>query len=473
MKEQIDTIAASVLTGHFAARYPGYPTFGEQITRLNMAETVEASVGPGRDRPPQRPRRQGAGGFEPHRHAGEPRRHRPLRRARCSSGWMSGGGRAVNRSELFVERDPDVPSWGPWHLEPAFFVVVAAALCQLGKLEIGFSDGQIDALGLERLTRMSLDELEAVTHVVPPKELPLVILKDALKLLGLPPGGVGAQGATEALVQSVATRCNELADRIVKARAALTDGVSIWGAQIVEHQAERAVALKALEDAVNNLKARNTVGKLNKVDLTKEQLGKAANGGKVLEWIEGTLAAAGHISDVVGYLREAVDVFGPDDPSSVDANSLRAEVLELFRSDAPTDPAKVAALKANAEDLRRRFAAAAVAAHERDRLGIGGDERKRSILEGPTYADLRKLSAIDLLPGGKYASLQQKLAELGTCKAFDPNQLTRTLTCPECNYRPRPSRRPERSGAVGTARRADHYLALRVGEGTRGLTLRA
>jgi hypothetical protein len=38
--------------------------------------------------------------------------------------------------------------------------------------------------------------------------------------------------------------------------------------------------------------------------------------------------------------------------------------------------------------------------------------------------------------------LQQKLAELGTCKAFDPNQLTRTLTCPECNYRPRPGGGP-------------------------------
>ena len=159
--------------------------------------------------------------------------------------------------------------------------------------------GQIDALGLERLTRMSIDELEAVTHVAPPKELPLVILKDAVKLLNLPPGGVGAQGATEALVQSVATRCNEWADRIVKARAALTDGINVWGAQIVEHQAERAAALKALEDVVNNLKARNTVGKLNKVDLTKEQLTKAAGGNKVLEWVEDALAADAHINDVV------------------------------------------------------------------------------------------------------------------------------------------------------------------------------
>ena len=441
VKEQIDTIAASVLTGHFDARYPGYPIFTEQITRLNLPETVKQALN---QIVTGRPNALG-GKVLSALHLIDV--HGNLVDTGPFAGFLleqvaSGGGRAVNQSELFVERDPDVRTWGPWHLEPAFFVVVAAALCQLGKLEIGFSSGQIDALGLERLTRMSIDELEAVTHVAPPKELPLVILKDAVKLLNLPPGGVGAQGATEALVQSVATRCNEWADRIVKARAALSDGINVWGAQIVEHQVERAAALKALEDVVNNLKARNTVGKLNKVDLTKEQLTKAAGGNTVLEWVEDALAAAAHINDVVGYLREAVDVFGPDDPSSIDANALRGEMLQLFRSDEPADAAQVAALKATAEDLRRRFADAAVAAHQRDRLGIAGDERKRSLLEGPIYADLRKLSAIDLLPGGKYASLQQKLAELGTCKAFDPNQLTRTLTCPECNYRPRPAGGP-------------------------------
>ena len=58
------------------------------------------------------------------------------------------------------------------------------------------------------------------------------------------------------------------------------------------------------------------MGKLNKINLTKEQLAKATGGNKVLEWIEDATAADAHIDDVVGYLREAVDVFGPDDPSS-------------------------------------------------------------------------------------------------------------------------------------------------------------
>ena len=273
-------------------------------------------------------------------------------------GQVAGGaGQAVNRGEFFTERDAGVVTWGPWHLEPCWFVVVAAALTQLGRLEIGFKGGQLDALGLERLLRMDLEEIESVTHVAPPRELPIRILKDAAQLVDIPGGHIGANGATEALVQDVATRCAEYANRIVRARGSLSDGINVWGAEVLEHQTERSSALGALEDAVNNLKARNTVGKLNKLDLTKEQISRAAGGKLALKWIEDAAAVATHVSDVTAYLREAVDVFGSDNPISVDAAALRADLLSLFRTEAPPDAGQAGALKVTGEELRRRFAA--------------------------------------------------------------------------------------------------------------------
>ena len=152
---------------------------------------------------------------------------------------------------------------------------------------------------------------------------------------------------------------------------------------------------------------------------------------------------------MVSYLREALDVFGAEDPISVDAAAMRGELLELFRTDQAPDPGAVATLKAHAEELRRRYAEAAVAGHERDRLDGAGDERKRRILEGSAYADLGQLSAIELLPGGKYAGLQQKLADLRTCKAFDPVLLTRSVTCSECGYRPRLAGGPTAQALLG------------------------
>jgi hypothetical protein len=441
VKEQIDTIASSVLTSHFDARYPGYPDFGVPVTQSNRGETVKQAL---TQVITGRPNALGSkvlsalnlvdvhntlvddGPFAAH----------------LLSQVDGGGGRAVNRSDLFTERDPDVVSWGPWYLEPAWFVVVAAALTQLGRLEIGFSDGQIDALGLEKLTRMNLDDLNAVTHVAPPKELPINTLKDSVKLIDVPPGAVGVNGATEALVQAVATNCATFSDRIVKVRTVLGDGITVWGAQVIENQTEKSTSLKAFDELVNNLKARNTVGKLNKLDATKEQIAGAAAGKAVLLWVEATKAAESHIADVVAYLREACDVFGANDPISVDATALRSDILNLFRGSKEPDSAKVSSLKASAEELRRRFTDAAVDAHKRDRLDGAGDDRKRRLREGSSFADLGTLSSIALLPGGKYEALQQKLADLGTCKTFDPAKLSRSVTCADCGYRPRPSSGP-------------------------------
>jgi Family of unknown function (DUF6079) len=441
VKEQIDTIASSVLAPHFEDRYPGYPTFGVQVTRANLAETVKQALVQVVTGRPNALGGKVLAAVNLVDVLGNLVDDGPFARHLIDQ-ITGGGGRAVNRGELFVERDPDVLTWGPWHLEPAWFVVVAAGLTQLGKLEVGFSDGQIDALGLEKLARMSLDDLEAVTHVAPPKELPLIVLKEAVKLIDLPPGSVSATGASEALVQSVATNCITYADRIVRARTVLGDGINLWGAQVVENQTERTVALRAFDDVVSNLRARNTVGKLNKLDLTKEQTTKASAGKIELAWAEAAVAASTHLADVVAYLREAVEVFGASDPISIDAANLRTELLELFRSGSPTDAGRVASLRAQGEDLRRRFADAALSAHQRDRLDGAGDERKRRVLEGPSYADLGRLSAIELLPGGKYAGLQQKLTDLRSCKSFDPALLTRSVTCSECNYRPRPAGGP-------------------------------
>ena len=327
-------------------------------------------------------------------------------------------------------------------------MVVAAALTQLGQLEIGFAGGQLDALSLERLQRMKLDEIESVTHVAPPRELPITVLKDAVQLVDIPAGHVGNDGASEALVQNVATRCAEYAERVARARSSLTDGINVWGAEVLEHRSERSASLSAFEEAVNNLKARNTVGKLNKLDLTRGQIAQAADGKAVLKWIEDAALVAAHVADVTAYLREATDAFGMDHQISADAEALRSDLLGLFRSAAPPDASEAGALRAVGEGLRQRFAAEAVAAHGRDRLDGAGDERKRRIIEGPIYGDLRRLTTIELLPGGRHAALEQKLADLRTCKTFDPAALVRSVTCPECGYRPRSSTDPTASARL-------------------------
>ena len=436
VKERIDGLAAAALAAHFEDRYPGYPPFGVQVTRDSIARTVRQAllqiVG---NRPNELGSRVlaalGLLDVQGTLAAAGPYADHLLAQVERASG------RAVNRGDLLSERDPSVFTWGPWHLEPCWLVVVAAALTQLGRLEIGFAGGQLDAVGLDRLTHMSLEDLESVTHVAPPQKLPIPILKEAIGLVDIPAGHVGPLGATTALVQSVATNGADYANRITRARASLSEGITVWGAEVLEHVDERSRALRAFEDLVNDLRARNTVGKLNRLDRTREQIAAARDGRRALAWIENAADVAAHLANVTAYLREAADAFGKQDSVSVDADALRSDLLALFRSDDPPDRASAGALRASGEQLRQRFAELAVAAHARDRLDGAGDERKRRLYEGATYRGLARLATIELLPGGRHAALAQKLIDLRTCKNFDPAAMTRGVTCPDCDYRPR------------------------------------
>ena len=457
VKERIDGLAAAALAGHFEGRYPGYPPFGVQVTRDSIARTVRqalAQIAGGRPNELGSKVLAALGLLDVQGNvaaAGPYADHLLAQVERAV-------GRAVNRTELFNERDPGVFTWGPWHLEPCWFAVVAAALTQLGRLEIGFAGGQIDAVGLDRLTQMSLEEFESLTHVAPPQELPLAILKKAIGLVDIPAGHVGPLGANAALVQSVATNSAGYADRIARARAALTDGITVWGAEVLQNAEERSRALRAFEDVVNDLRARNTVGKLNRVDRSREQIAAARDGRGALDWIEKASDSAAHLADVVAYLREASDAFGKQDLISVDAEALRSEILGLFRSDDPPDRASAGALRQSGEHLRQRFAEQAISAHERDRLDGAGDERKRRIRESDTYQSLGRLATIELLPGGHHAALEQKLIDLRTCKNFDPAAMSRGVTCPECGYRPRAAGGPSAAAQLQQIEERIHAL---------------
>ena len=446
VKERIDGLAATELAAHFETRYPAYPAFGAQVTRDSLPRTVKQAL---LQVATNRPNELGSkvlaalGLLDVHGDltASGPYAERLLAQLERSVGH------ALNRGDLFTERDPGVFTWGPWHLEPCWFMVVAAALTQLGRLEIGFASGQLDAVGLDRLTQMSLEELESITHVAPPQQLPLTVLKEAIGLVDIPAGHVGPLGADPPLVQSVATNSTLYAGRIAKAQASLSDGITVWGAEVLEHVDERSRAVRAFADVVNDLRARNTVGKLNRLDRTREQIAAARDGRRALDWIENAAEVAAHLADVTAYLREAVEAFGNDDPVSIDASALRSDILALFRTDGPPDRSTAGALRASGEQLRQRFAEQVVAAHSRDRLDGAGDDRKRRILESETYKSLAHLATIELLPGGHHGALEQKLIDLKTCKDFDPVAMTRSVTCPVCEYRPRSA-----TGATAAAR---------------------
>jgi hypothetical protein len=224
--------------------------------------------------------------------------------------------------------------------------------------------------------------------------------------------------------------------------------LKLWGALVFEQADARARRLEGLQRLLEDIRNRNTVGKLNKLQLDRGTLAGARDGLAELGLVEAAIRARVHLSDTVEYLERAVEVFGSSDERSQDAAAWRREVLGLFRSPTSPDPQRVAAIRADGEDLRRRFAEEAARAHERDRLDVAGDERKRQVLEGNAYRDVKRLAAVSLLPGGRFGALEQRLVGVRTCKTFDERVLLTSVICPECGYRPQPASGPSARATV-------------------------
>jgi hypothetical protein len=437
VKAQIDAIAAAVLAPHFEARYPNYPSFTVEITRDTLEITVQQAIA-----------------------QIVTRRTTTLgTKVLASLGLIDGDGvvvtdgayaqnllrqlaasegQAVNRDVLLQERDPGVWTWGPWHLEPAWLAVVAAALSQLGQLEIGFADRRIDALGLDALAGMPIEELEGISHVAPPKALPVVTLRSVASLLGIAAGAIPESGVNEAIVRQILTAAQEMLGRVVVAEQGVAAGIQLWGALVVDRQAQRVQRLTALKSLLEDVRTRNSVGKMNRIAIGDEVLEDARNGWRELVWIETAQRAHSRLSAASEYVNVANAAFGASDALAEDAASLREEVLALFRAD-PIEPTAVADVNGATEQLRRRYREAAAQAHRRDRLDAAGEKRKREILTSDAYTDLEHLSTVKLLPDVNFASLKQRLLEIQSCPGFDERRLEEQVRCPDCGYEPRAS----------------------------------
>jgi hypothetical protein len=438
VKAQMDAIAARALEPHFEERYPRYPTFAAQITGQSFDGTVQAAITQIATRPTALGSKvlsslglidldgniQSDGEF-----------------AQALIAVLTDArGKAVNRAQLLSELDPGVPVWGTWHLEPAWLVVVAAALCHEGRLDLGFPAGTIDALGLDRLTRMTTDELTQLTHLAPPKELPLVALRDIARLLDIAPGAISDSGAAEPVVQQILDNTQSYLNRVLAADQQVGDGMIVWGAHAIDHQDERRERLADLRKVLEDIKGRNSVGKMNKVTLEQTERDAASRGKHELERVEAIVQARNYLSPI-DYINEAQAAFGEADFFADDASELRADVLLLF-VDEQVESAAVSAVRSRAEQLKDRYREAAEHAHQRDRLDAAGEQVKKAVLASDTFRDLAELAVLELLPSAVFGELQQRLAGLVTCLEFGSGSLADAVRCPHCGYLPRPSTGP-------------------------------
>jgi hypothetical protein len=458
VQEQIDAVASAALGDHFASRYPGYPRFSRRITPSTLEADVRVALTQIASRRPTQAGTAILEALELVATGGSDLRSDGTYAAELLATLDAASGKVVNRSDLLQPLDPDVPVWGPWHLEPVWLVVVAAALCQQGKLEISIDGQRIDALGLDRLSRYGPDQLAAFHHLAPPKALPVTQLRDVVGVLDIAPGAVKDTGADEKLAVEVVTRTNDLLRRTDTALRAVVDRVELWGEPLFDLADERARRLEHLKSFLSDLKVRDTAGKLNSLNLDATALAQTREGKNELTHVEDVLAAREKLTAVAEYLREAYGIFGAGVDESKDALALRSEMIELLESSGTIDPARVVELRNAGEDLRRRFADLASRAYRHDYVDAAGDARKRQLLEGP-IAVLDQLQTVSILAPGPFAQLRSDLVEIRSLFQIDEAALKSSVVLPGQNP-PRPIDGPSASARLEDCeRRADALLS--------------
>lgn len=454
VKTQLDAIAASILSQHLETRYPGYPVFADLVTRANIGTTVQAALGQivGRSTV------LGAKALtalqlidvDGNVVASGPYAQHLL------DELAAGDGKAVNRNDLLQERDPGLPTWGPWHLEPLWLAVVATAMCYLGRLEIGMPGGRVNANGLDQLTRRPPDQLEAIEHIAPPASLPVVQLRRIAQILGIAPGVVG-ESLDETAVTALVSKAEQMYEHTSTVEAKMLGTPQLWGVNIFDSTDDRLGRLAAVKRLVDDVRHRNATGKMRNIKFDDDALAAADAGARELKRGMDVLKAVERLEPVVSYLQEAGRILGETDPLRGDADTLRQRIVNLLIADT-INLTTAQQIATAGESLRSQYATEAAHAHQRDRLNAAGDDRKRQLLEGQVWRDLKILQRVSLVPAGVFARLETQLADIRTCKQFDPQAMTRTVVCPTCQYQPRPASGPTARQQVDNI--ADEALKL-------------
>lgn len=456
IRQQVDAVSAEALAPHFSDRYPGYPRFGVTVTSANLDSTVRqalAHVVQGRATNATRMTLSALQLLDSEGHLTD----RGPFAQHLLHALVAQEEKTLNRAELLTRVDHGVETWGPWHLEPVWLVVVAAVCCQLGRLELGYPGGQLDARQLTQLVNMAPDALADIAHVAPPARSSAASLRELAPLLNLDPAIVPEGGASGPVVLLVQTALRTLLQQVSKARGSLASGLRLWGEAVGRNSEQRDRDLEALQRLLEDVQGLDSVGKLDKLYIAPEKLESARRGRAQLAWVEDALATVERLGEVAEYLMSAASLFGSEEPLSVAAESIRQDMLALF-SDERVARDRVPDVQARAVRLRHEFADEAVRRHRRDRLDATQDEEKRGLVEGNVYRGLKRLAGIQMLPGSAFGTIERHLASLATCKLFDESAMQRSVVCQFCGYRPGPSRGPSAAASLASLVDQVHQL---------------
>ena len=439
--EVMQSVAEICLEPHFRDTAPDYPKFGVRITHRTREQAARDALGMIAGLRPTRQARAVLDGLE--LLDGEMLRPENSKYARYVLDVLDAKpeGQVVGRGELLVETVRDVHYLDPSgrRLEPEWVVVVLAALVHSGHLVLSVPGRKFDALGLPELAAAPFSELAGFQHVARPKDWNLPGITALFELVGLPPGMAQqlAQGQNETVKQlqkAVSERVNALA----QALDSLRQGIALWGESLLseDEEAGRRGAITDAKAFLESAQVFTTPARFKNFRHEAAAVTNHRNGMKTLREIEALQTWTGQLQDTASYLTTAEAALPPENEWVGAARQERAAVLAALRDPAArTDPEVWRRARGRLASLRKRYADSYFTLHRKARLDVGGEERRKRLVQDERLHALARFSKIELMPGQQLRDFESTVTNLPGCVLLTETELLRTPICRHCDFR--------------------------------------
>ena len=239
----------------------------------------------------------------------------------------------------------------------------------------------------------------------------------------------------------MATDVQDFVNRLVLAERHLQGGFPFWGRSLLSQQEQTQIQnrLQATKAFLESLQAYTNPNQLRNFDRDASAVREQKAGLDALREVEHLQKLVTWLGPAASYLSQAEVILPEDHPWVRQVREANKDVQEQIGKPGPAERAIAFAQQVNQhlEELIKGYLAAYITLHaRRPRLGVNDGRRRAGLLRDQRLDRLRKLAAIDLVPGGPLAELENRLKNLIACPKLTEQDLQAGPLCPHCRFNP-------------------------------------
>lgn len=440
VREIIENVAANSLSFCFDEKYPDYPHFSKLntvITKENMPVYIQDAL----KYLAGAKTKSGAAILEGFIMLEE---EKIKLDASGYTKWIlefldnKGQGQVVNRSEIIetvytMQGTQDVELTKEFAIEPELFSVVLVGLVYSGDIVLTISGTQYDAMKLDQLIKLPVNDIINFSHLKRPSGLPIPALKALFELLELSQSMLQQQNLQYGVVQ-MNDKVNKLLNEVVTTIQTVKTGIPCWDGTVLSatEQQQYNETLVSLKSFLESLLIYNAPAKLNNFRYSVDDVNAQKKGLDLLAKVKRLQQKVNETLSLANYLITAGQHLPMEHFWQEEAQIALEDLLQALKNEKNY---QAELLKIN--EVKKQYQNIYMEMHSKARLNASDDNRKTALMNDKRLIALKQLSTIELLPKAHFEALIKNITSLKTCWSLTKVVLENQSFCPQCKFRPK------------------------------------